>query len=243
MKKRDNKRIPVMARRRTSRRSNLVSTILSIGAGLTLSLMPTKVGNLESIMAQTPSELLYPNYNIEEPKPAIQIKPEYGEATAVAYENPDVTKYTTLIERSALKYGFDPELIIRVIQRESGGDLRAISDMGAKGLMQLMPDVIKDYGVLNPYDPAQNIDAGCAHLRYYVDKFGGDIALGLAAYHAGHRRVVKALKPNTGRTEVTLVYDKFEQLTYHDYEVNPNRLTRTTRTYVKDILGDDTPGF
>ena len=78
----------------------------------------------------------------------------------------------------------DPALIKAVIQVESGGDPTAVSNKGACGLMQLMPETSRILKVDDPFDPKQNIIGGAGYLRYQLDEFG-DIDLALAAYNAG----------------------------------------------------------
>ena len=71
-----------------------------------------------------------------------------------------------------------------VIQVESGFNPRARSNMGAMGLMQLMPATAADLGVDNPWDPVQNIHGGVAYLGSLIREFGDEV-LALAAYNAG----------------------------------------------------------
>ena len=79
-----------------------------------------------------------------------------------------------------------PAAFLRAIAHaESGFDEKAVSPKGAQGLMQLMPDVQRDYGVLDPFDPAQSIDAAARHLRALLARYKGDYALAAAAYNAG----------------------------------------------------------
>lgn len=80
-------------------------------------------------------------------------------------------------------------LVKAVIEAESNYDPRAVSPKGAKGLMQLMPSVIKDLGVNDPFDPNENISAGTGLLKDLLREYGGDYAKALAAYNAGRRAV------------------------------------------------------
>ena len=93
--------------------------------------------------------------------------------------------YSGLIQASAAKYGVDPNLVSAVVQVESDYNPQAVSRAGAKGLMQLMPANVAEYGVSDPFDPEQNIDAGTHQLSNLLSRFNGDIDLALAAYNAG----------------------------------------------------------
>lgn len=94
-----------------------------------------------------------------------------------------------LIATHASAYSVRPDLVRAVIQTESAFNPRARSRKGAMGLMQLMPDTAADYGVLDPYDPEENIRGGVAYLRDLLVKYDGREELALAAYNAGPRTV------------------------------------------------------
>jgi soluble lytic murein transglycosylase-like protein len=90
-----------------------------------------------------------------------------------------------IVSAAAQKYGVDPQLIKAVIQTESSGNPNAVSNAGAQGLMQLMPSNVTESGVTNPFDPAQNINAGVSQLSGYLKEYNGNIDQALAAYNAG----------------------------------------------------------
>lgn len=94
-----------------------------------------------------------------------------------------------LARTEARRHGVDVTLVLAVIGRESGFDPRARSPRGAMGLMQLMPDTARRFGVVDPWDPAENLRGGCAYLRWLIERYDGDIRLVLAAYNAGEGAV------------------------------------------------------
>ncbi|MDX2042541.1 MAG: lytic transglycosylase domain-containing protein [Acidobacteriota bacterium] len=96
-----------------------------------------------------------------------------------------------LIVYNATRYGVDPMLIYLVMREESGFNYRAVSRVGARGLMQLMPATAARLGVRNIHDPVENVGAGTRYLRSLIDMFGGDINLALAGYNAGEGAVIK----------------------------------------------------
>ncbi|MCP4316544.1 MAG: lytic transglycosylase domain-containing protein [Hyphomicrobiales bacterium] len=87
--------------------------------------------------------------------------------------------------------GVDPALVMAVIEVESGGDARAKSSKGAMGLMQLIPDTAKRFGVKNAWDPRQNVRGGVRYLQFLLSYFEGNVNYVLAAYNAGENAVDK----------------------------------------------------
>ena len=93
-------------------------------------------------------------------------------------------QYDDMILKASRLFGVDSALVRAVIAVESAFNRYARSHKGARGLMQLMPATGRQYGVVNAYDPWQNIRGGTAHLRELMDEFD-DVQLALAAYNAG----------------------------------------------------------
>ena len=99
--------------------------------------------------------------------------------------------YDELIVEHARLHGVRAELIRAVVQVESAYNARATSPKGAMGLMQLMPETARQFGVVNPYNPTENVRAGVAYLRQLLDRYDENEELALAAYNAGPGAVDK----------------------------------------------------
>jgi len=91
----------------------------------------------------------------------------------------------SLVADAAGRYGLDPALLASLVRQESGFDPAAVSNAGAMGLTQLMPETAAQLGVTDPFDAAQNVDGGARYLRGLLDRFHGDTRLAVAAYNAG----------------------------------------------------------
>ncbi len=99
--------------------------------------------------------------------------------------------YDDLISEHAQLNSVRRDLVRAVVQVESGFNPRARSPKGALGLMQLMPATIQQFGVHNPFNPAENMRAGVAYLRQLLDRYENNEELALAAYNAGPGAVDK----------------------------------------------------
>ena len=97
--------------------------------------------------------------------------------------------YGDIIHEKAEKYDVDPALVAAVVEAESRFKHRARSQVGAQGLMQLMPKTGRWMGARNLYDPAQNVDAGAKYLKYLQERFDGNLTKTIAAYNAGEGNV------------------------------------------------------
>jgi len=149
------------------------------------------------------------------------------------YDNAQLIKYKDMIEQYSAMYGLDPAFVTATIFVESSFIETAESDVGAIGLMQLMPSTgmwiagkvgIEDYRIEMLTDPDVNIHLGCWYLSYLLDKFDGNLDTVTAAYNAGPRRVEewlldKRYSPD-GKT-----------LTYIPYEETRNHVERVNRHY------------
>ncbi len=94
-----------------------------------------------------------------------------------------------LVTESAQRESVRADLIRAVIGEESANRPCAVSVKGAQGLMQLMPATAEQFGVRDPFDPKQNVDAGTKLLKQLLDRYSGDLAKTLSAYNAGATRV------------------------------------------------------
>jgi soluble lytic murein transglycosylase-like protein len=104
----------------------------------------------------------------------------------------DILKYSGIIDTASRTHGVDKSLVHAVIQAESGYNPAAVSRKGATGLMQLMPDTARRYGVANSFDPVDNIHGGVRYLKDLLAMFNGNVQLALAGYNAGENAVIRA---------------------------------------------------
>ena len=100
-----------------------------------------------------------------------------------------IKEYEGIIRQASRRFGVDVSLVKAVIKAESDFDHRAVSQKGAQGLMQLMPQTSDAMAVGNPFDPEENIFGGTRYLSILLKRFKNDTRLALAAYNSGPDRV------------------------------------------------------
>jgi len=147
-------------RRRTTARAGLLMAVLSLLSGGRILLRPS----------------------IETTTDDFRIAPDAPEAKK---EDNDPSRFNAIIEEASALYGVNSALVKAVIQAESRFNPLAISPVGAKGLMQLMPMIAKEYGALDPLDAKQNVFAGVKYLSDLLDRYNGNVSMALAGYNAG----------------------------------------------------------
>jgi soluble lytic murein transglycosylase-like protein len=106
-------------------------------------------------------------------------------AKQVSMANPTAEEVRGMMSRAGVKHNVDVDLLASVVRAESGGNVRAVSRTGARGLMQLMPGTAAELGVEDSFHPEQNINGGTAYLDALLLRYHDNIALALAAYNAG----------------------------------------------------------
>lgn len=145
-----------------------------------------------SIVARVdPDEVPYPDPESGSREPGAGIA-DPGEVDAARFPGPGsrlpdevlaARPFADLISTVAATHQVDARLVHAVIEQESNYQPRARSKKGARGLMQLMPDTARQYGVRNSYDPRANLEAGVRHLKDLLSRL--DLPTALAAYNAG----------------------------------------------------------
>ncbi|HTG31821.1 MAG TPA: lytic transglycosylase domain-containing protein [Thermoanaerobaculia bacterium] len=158
---------------------------------------------------------------VEAPKPAVvPQKPTVPAVAHVAVPKPEVLKPVDEVERLrkaadllvqvntalgepqspygkiiydvAIRHSINPHLVAALIHVESSFNPRAVSPKGAYGLMQLLPETARRFGLTKKkdlYDPKKNLEAGVRYLKWLANRFGGDAQKILAAYNAGEGAV------------------------------------------------------
>jgi hypothetical protein len=129
---------------------------------------------------------------------------------------PQLNRFSAEFRAAARRTGVEDAMLRAFAHAESGFDAKAISSKGAQGVMQLMPEVAREYAVDDPFSPAQSIDGGARHLKQLIRRYKGDLDLVAAAYNAGIGTVTqyKGIPPYRETIEyvekVQALYDRYK---------------------------------
>ena len=170
------------------KRTLLISTLIFLSAGLASAQAGYQIDNFD----------LPNSVQIRTPKAEAKSQPKRLLRLTSLPINPSLGGFTTgssdidnFIVESGKRNSVDPLLLYSIMHQESSFKTRAMSNKGARGLMQLMPPTAVRFGVTNIWDPKQNIEGGARYMRFLLDLFEGDVTLALAGYNAGEGAVMK----------------------------------------------------
>ena len=116
------------------------------------------------------------------PQSTPQVKPEAKLSPADLHE---------MLSNAGHEHHLDVDLLASLVRAESGGNARAVSRTGARGLMQLMPGTAADLGVADSFRPEQNVRGGSTYLDALLTRYRDNLSMALAAYNAGPAAVDK----------------------------------------------------
>lgn len=116
------------------------------------------------------------------PDPPVPVAPVATKAVATT---PTKAELDQILAGAGQQHNVDMDLLASVVKAESGGNARAVSRAGARGLMQLMPGTAAELGVKNSFAAKENVGGGSAYLDALLTRYGNNLALALAAYNAG----------------------------------------------------------
>jgi len=144
-----------------------VRLYLNPGENNYIELLPNEITGFEQVVDPTPSAA----------------QPKAGEQGADAQLNP--ADLHEMLAEVGHQQNLDADLLASVVKAESGGNSRAVSHAGARGLMQLMPSTAADLGVDDSFRPGENLRGGSIYLDALLTRYHDNVALALAAYNAG----------------------------------------------------------
>ena len=170
----------------------MLRTALSLGEGNTAGDMPAAGRQLSQIHSLLRSYLENTPESSSGPSPAPAAQSQQNDAAATVRaghpapaQDKTPAALDSIIRKASDSYGVDEGLIRAVIKAESGFNPTAVSPVGARGLMQLMPGTARSLGVSDSFDPEQNIMAGTRFLRDLLKRYNGNLDSALAAYNWG----------------------------------------------------------
>ena len=126
--------------------------------------------------------------------------------------NSTYTQYDRIITQAAKRHNLDPYLVKAIIKHESDFNPYAVSEKGAKGLMQLMPETARELGVFNVWDPEQNIYGGVKYYNQLYRRYDKNHYTALIAYNTGPGNVSKGVVPKVSRIYANNVLKTWSEL-------------------------------
>lgn len=137
-------------------------------------------------------------------------------------------KVVKIVTEIAPGYNIEPRLVLALIQQESNFKSKALSHKGAMGLMQLIPETAKRFGVKNAWDEKQNITGGTRYLAWLLKEYQGNVAFALAGYNAGENAVARyhGIPPYKETQNYVKRIMKVYGKTHHPYEKHLTMITR-----------------
>lgn len=132
---------------------------------------------------------------VPDPQPA-PLESKQSTPAAASHKSRNDAKLTEadlgeMLTKAGREHNLDVDLLASLVKAESGGNTRAVSRAGARGLMQLMPATAKDLGVADSFKPDENVRGGSSYLDALLTRYHDNLALALAAYNAGPDAVDK----------------------------------------------------
>jgi soluble lytic murein transglycosylase-like protein len=143
----------------------------------------------DSYIEMTPDQIAGYEWAPDPPPP--RVESATPETTAGRDERLSPEDLRQMLVKAGKEHNVDVDLLASVVKAESGGNARAVSRAGARGLMQLMPATAAELGVKDSFEPEQNVRGGTAYLDALLTCYHNNLALALAAYNAGPAAVAK----------------------------------------------------
>jgi soluble lytic murein transglycosylase-like protein len=125
------------------------------------------------------------------PPPATSVNPPATSPAIHADAKLNPADLREMLVKAGGEHNLDVDLLASLVRAESGGNSRAVSPVGAQGLMQLMPQTAAGLGVVDSFEPGQNVRGGTTYLDSLLTRYHDNLALALAAYNAGPEAVDK----------------------------------------------------
>ncbi|MGD0628471.1 MAG: lytic transglycosylase domain-containing protein [Terracidiphilus sp.] len=156
-----------------------VRLYLSAGQDNFIEFVPQQISDVQFVPDPTPMA------TVHAPSQAATIQPPAQETTLSPADLHEI------LAKAGGEHNLDIDLLASLVKAESGGNVRAVSRAGARGLMQLMPGTATELGVQDSFKPDQNVRGGSAYLDALLTRYHDKLALALAAYNAGPAAVDK----------------------------------------------------